>query len=350
MPYLRCFCSLRKCKCSPNNLHRVHCLPRSQTSPRTDSRGPASGTCIPSRDSKNGTNNTPCLRHRPRHRHRRRPSPTTRSPRAGRGSAARPTRRSTSCAPSSSRRRRAGEAPGNCTAGTSECWWGGGRGVASDRTSSPRIWKGNAASDRGNLFGRWTGILLIRQIDWRGIICGNLSTHFYPHSFLFAKSIGFGFVGSQICWKNDGNTVLPPLDVEGFVTESHAVRRERNNTTASTGKVKVQSKPTQFMFDSTGGSILEHERLSEPLLLFQTSVSEAIERDSIDEVSSSTATTRSCSKHSSSTNSLDYEQILEPLIVNPPIHASFVPHNQKVSLSVHSMCYSLYSLQSPSKS
>ena len=107
---------------------------------------------------------------------------------------------------------------------------------------------------------------------------------------------------------------------------------------------KVQSKPTQFMFDSTGGSILEHERLSEPLLLFQTSVSEAIERDSIDEVSSSTATTRSCSKHSSSTNSLDYEQILEPLIVNPPIHASFVPHNQKVSLSVHSICYSLYSL------
>jgi hypothetical protein len=68
---------------------------------------------------------------------------------------------------------------------------------------------------------------------------------------------------------------------------------------------KVQSKPTQFMFDSTAGSILEHERLSEPLLLFQTSVSEAIERDSIDEVSSSTATTRSCSKHSSSTNSLD---------------------------------------------
>ena len=132
--------------------------------------------------------------------------------------------------------------------------------MASDRTSSPRIWKGNAASDRGNLFGRWTGILLIRQIDWRGIICGNLSTHFYPHSFLFAKSIGFGFVGSQICWKNDGNTVLPPLDVEGFVTECHAVRRERNNTTASTGKVKVQSKPTQFMFDSTGGSILEHER------------------------------------------------------------------------------------------
>jgi hypothetical protein len=83
------------------------------------------------------------------------------------------------------------------------------------------------------------------------------------------------------------------------------------------------------MFDSTAGSILEHERLSEPLLLFQTSVSEAKERDSIehDEVSSSTATTRSCSKHSSSTNSFDYEQILEPLIVNPPIHASFVPHN-----------------------
>ena len=27
MPYLRCFCSLRKCKCSPNNLHRVHCPP-----------------------------------------------------------------------------------------------------------------------------------------------------------------------------------------------------------------------------------------------------------------------------------------------------------------------------------
>jgi hypothetical protein len=73
---------------------------------------------------------------------------------------------------------------------------------------------------------------------------------------------------------------------------------------------KVQSKPTQFMFDSTGGSILEHERLSEPLLLFQTSVSESIERNSIehDEVSSSTATTISSSKHSSSTNSLDYEQ------------------------------------------
>ena len=60
----------------------------------------------------------------------------------------------------------------------------------------------------------------------------------YPHSFLFAKSIGFGFVGSQICWKNDGNTVLPQLlDVEGFVTGCHAVRRERNNITASPGKV-----------------------------------------------------------------------------------------------------------------
>ena len=54
---------------------------------------------------------------------------------------------------------------------------------------------------------------------------------------MFAKSIGFDFVGSQICWKNDGNTVLPPFDVVGFVTECHAVRRDRNNTTASTRKV-----------------------------------------------------------------------------------------------------------------
>ena len=64
------------------------------------------------------------------------------------------------------------------------------------------------------------------------------------------------------------------------------------------------------MFDSTGGSIIEDERSSDPLLLFQTNVPVAIERDSIeyDEVSSSTATTRSSSKYSSSTNSLDYEQ------------------------------------------
>jgi hypothetical protein len=51
------------------------------------------------------------------------------------------------------------------------------------------------------------------------------------------QRIGFGFVGSQICWDNDVNTVHPTLDVEGFVTECHAVHRERNNTTTSTGKV-----------------------------------------------------------------------------------------------------------------
>jgi hypothetical protein len=73
---------------------------------------------------------------------------------------------------------------------------------------------------------------------------------------------------------------------------------------------KVQSKQTQFVFDSAGGSILEDERLSEPMLLSQTDVPEAIERDSIepDQFSHSTATTRSSSKYSPSTNSLDYQQ------------------------------------------
>jgi len=60
------------------------------------------------------------------------------------------------------------------------------------------------------------------------------------------------------------------------------------------------------MFDSTGGSIIEAEQLSEPLLLFQTNVPEAIERDSVE--SSSNATRRSSSKYSSSTKSMDYEQ------------------------------------------